>query len=300
MDGTTFIYALTEPITNEVRYIGKSNNPRRRYSTHTTSHHYQVHKSHWIKKLQSQGMKPTLIILEEVPVSDWQERERYWIRYYREHGANLINETEGGGGMTTLTPEHIENMRIANTGKKRTPEQRQRIAEAAQERSLNPEWREKMSEVAKGRKHTPETIAKLSEIKRAQAQTPEGMARLEAMRNKSPSTQSPETGAKKSKAMREKYEAGWDIGEEARAKISKAKKGIPRTPETIAKMSAANMGKKRGPMSEEQKAKLSAAAKGKPKPWLSASQKGKPTNRPRCPICKRFLRSDDSCSRCSS
>ena len=46
--------------------------------------------------------------------------------------------------------------------------------------------------------------------------------------------------------------------EETRAKISAAKKGVPKSEETKAKMSAANMGKVH---SDETKAKMSAAGK---------------------------------------
>lgn len=302
MDETTFIYALADPTTGEVRYVGKSNNPRRRYSSHTTSFRYQVHKTNWIKKLREQELKPTLLVLEEVPLSLWQERERFWIAYYREHGANLINETEGGGGFTTLTPEHREKVRIAMTGRIFTPEHRANLAKAqrefAQDAEREAQRRAKIAAARTGRKASPETRAKQSAQKKAYNQTPEGVAHLEAMRSKTPRTQSPESRKKRSEAMLAKYESGWDIGEESRAKISKAKKGIPRSPEVIAKISAAQTGKKRGPMSEEHKAKISAATRGKIKPKRGDSHRGKPNTAPRCPKCQRFLKGGVFCSRC--
>ena len=37
MQQTTFIYTLTDPITNEVRYVGKANNLQARYIEHMNS-----------------------------------------------------------------------------------------------------------------------------------------------------------------------------------------------------------------------------------------------------------------------
>lgn len=288
MQTTTFIYALIDPITEEVRYIGKSNNPRKRYINHTTSHHFQVHKSNWIKKLQSQGMQPILLILEEVPISNWQERERYWISYYREHGCNLINRTDGGDGLTKLSPEHRAKIGLAGKGKKRSPKTKERCKTAAQNRSASPEWRAKLSESAKKRPPmSPETRAKIAATKKAQAATPEGRANIAKMQKARPSKQSPEILAKKSETMKAKYEAGWDIGEEGRTKISVAKKGVPRSPEVIAKMSAGRKGKGTGPHSPEHLAKISAARKGKPQP------------RQRCEKCHRFSKSP-LCDKCRS
>jgi len=58
---------------------------------------------------------------------------------------------------------------------------------------------------------------------------------------------------------------GWTPSEDARARMSAAHKGKPKSAETRAKMSAASKGR---PKSEEHKSKLSAAGKGKSyHPW---------------------------------
>lgn len=105
MSETTFIYALTCPDTGEVRYIGKANNPQLRLKSHLSrddnKRTKRSYKSNWIKSLIEVGKYPSMIILEEITLSDWKESEKRWIAYYRLNGANLTNITDGGqGGFT--------------------------------------------------------------------------------------------------------------------------------------------------------------------------------------------------------
>ena len=53
MNMTTKIYTLTDPITNQVRYVGKSNNPLKRYYKHLNESlkSTKTHKNNWINKL---------------------------------------------------------------------------------------------------------------------------------------------------------------------------------------------------------------------------------------------------------
>ena len=105
MNNTTFIYALTCPDTGEVRYIGKANNPQLRLKSHISRDNNKrserSHKSNWIKSLMESGKYPSMIILEEVALSNWIEAEKKWIAHYRLNGAKLTNITDGGqGGFT--------------------------------------------------------------------------------------------------------------------------------------------------------------------------------------------------------
>jgi hypothetical protein len=85
-----FIYALADPFTQEVCYVGRSDNPQRRLIEHlkdTTN----PDKAEWIRSLHEQGNEPTLIILEEVAGEDAPAREYYWTVYYWEQGSKLKN-----------------------------------------------------------------------------------------------------------------------------------------------------------------------------------------------------------------
>lgn len=96
---TTFIYILKCPKTGNVRYVGKSNDPKRRYYAHIrTDKTASCHKINWIQKLLKEGFKPELEILEEVSEEDWKERERFYISKYREL-YDLTNCKDGGEGL---------------------------------------------------------------------------------------------------------------------------------------------------------------------------------------------------------
>lgn len=98
---TTFIYTLNDPITYEVRYVGKSNMPKRRYYAHMRADKTaSSHKINWVQSLVKEGLKPDLFIVKEVPISEWKEWERYFIKYFKKIGNNVINHTKGGDGLT--------------------------------------------------------------------------------------------------------------------------------------------------------------------------------------------------------
>jgi hypothetical protein len=86
-----FIYALTDPVTDEVRYVGITDNAHTRYMQHcndTRDNHSD--KAVWIKSLKDRLLLPGLKILE-IAEFDVLQREKYWIKYYADQGANLTN-----------------------------------------------------------------------------------------------------------------------------------------------------------------------------------------------------------------
>ncbi len=95
---TTYIYILKDPTTCEVRYVGKSNNPKRRLMAHMRKNKdLGTHKRNWINSLNS---KPILEIIKEVPKKEWQEHEKFYIEYYLSLGCKLVNWGDGGEGLT--------------------------------------------------------------------------------------------------------------------------------------------------------------------------------------------------------
>jgi hypothetical protein len=96
---TTFIYSLSDPDTNEVRYIGKANNLKYRLWAHIHEAKHNLrnhHKCNWINTLLKKDKKPIIEIIEEVSIDDWQASEIYWISQFIAWGFNLINKTKGG------------------------------------------------------------------------------------------------------------------------------------------------------------------------------------------------------------
>ncbi len=96
-----YIYALIDPRNNQVRYIGKANNPEDRYKNHYNSaRDKNTHKRNWINNVRKDGLRPELLILDEVSIDNWQYWECFYISLYKTYGFNLVNYTNGGDGVT--------------------------------------------------------------------------------------------------------------------------------------------------------------------------------------------------------
>lgn len=94
------IYSLSNPITNEIFYIGRT---KARLSARLSSHYYcsrhnSTPRDIYIASLIKHGLKPIIKVIEDVEEVIWREKEKYWIAYYRNINPNLTNLAEGGEG----------------------------------------------------------------------------------------------------------------------------------------------------------------------------------------------------------
>jgi hypothetical protein len=96
LNKTTYIYSLEYPMGN-IRYIGKSDNPRERLKNHIkeAKRRNKNHKDNWFNSLKE---PPILNIIEKTTYLEWQQREIYWIKYFKNKGLDLVNGTDGGEG----------------------------------------------------------------------------------------------------------------------------------------------------------------------------------------------------------
>lgn len=112
----SIIYALQDPRTKEYRYIGKTDtNIRRRLSGHLKQARdgSNFHVYNWLRGLISEGLIPTVDIIDEVPKNEWEQWERFYIAFFRIIGCNLTNMTSGGDCGADVsgrkqTAEHIK------------------------------------------------------------------------------------------------------------------------------------------------------------------------------------------------
>jgi len=74
---TRTIYGLVDPRNNEIRYIGKAWLIKYRLWQHIKCHDSNLIKREWIKELKREKKNPLLMIIEEVPVWNSMERERW-------------------------------------------------------------------------------------------------------------------------------------------------------------------------------------------------------------------------------
>lgn len=92
------IYTLTNPITEEIFYVGQtSQNLETRLSGHCLESESNKPKVEYIQNLIKQGYKPKIDVIETIQGTCYidkvllNERERYWIKYYKTVGCNLLN-----------------------------------------------------------------------------------------------------------------------------------------------------------------------------------------------------------------
>jgi hypothetical protein len=95
------IYALQDPITESIRYIGKAKNPAERFKKHLIESrsgrrsHYPVYQ--WMNKLSREGLLPKLIVLASSISMEWEILETEMISQHRQElGRTLLNVADGG------------------------------------------------------------------------------------------------------------------------------------------------------------------------------------------------------------
>ena len=90
------IYALINPMTGEIRYIGKTTQRSDiRLAQHLESP-TNANMRKWIENLRAVGTTPKIRLITCCPVAEWQHHESRWIRWARELGARLLNVDPGG------------------------------------------------------------------------------------------------------------------------------------------------------------------------------------------------------------
>ena len=115
-----YIFCLKNPITNEIKYIGKTTNLKRRLSQHIQDAKLKKVKRkviNWINSLLNKKLKPKIEIVEICTKQNWQDREIYWIKYYRDK-YDLCNHHDGGLGCLGRKLADLEKERIKEIGYK--------------------------------------------------------------------------------------------------------------------------------------------------------------------------------------
>jgi DNA-binding NarL/FixJ family response regulator len=137
------IYKLIDPRNNQIRYIGKTHESlSSRLSKHISyslRNHRKTHKENWILLLLGLGFRPIIETIEETTISEWEEREKFWISFYNKNNCELTNLTEGG------LPAFFKN-------KKHTTESKNKISQAGRGRTQTDFQKQRASECNKGPK----------------------------------------------------------------------------------------------------------------------------------------------------
>lgn len=87
-----YVYALCEPETRVLRYIGRSKNPSRRLTDHIQEiKRYDNRKTRWLKQLLENYQIPEIIILEETNKTECAFWEEYYVDLFRSWNFDLFN-----------------------------------------------------------------------------------------------------------------------------------------------------------------------------------------------------------------
>lgn len=121
---TTFIYSLSDPRDDQVRYIGKSNNPGQRFAGHVNASPASS-RGKWIAEIKAMGLLPVMTILEEATADNWSEKEQYWIKRMKAAGYNLLNIQTGDSYNQSLRRTQLPTPGVARFNCKRLRELRE-------------------------------------------------------------------------------------------------------------------------------------------------------------------------------
>jgi hypothetical protein len=93
-----YIYLLRDPRDKSVSYVGRTKNPKRRYSSHLNDKcegSYVRSRWDWISELRTMNLRPLMEIVEtlDAPVAEElvSEREFRWMFHVFQQGASLTN-----------------------------------------------------------------------------------------------------------------------------------------------------------------------------------------------------------------
>jgi hypothetical protein len=247
-----YIYILRHPETRQIHYVGKTNCLGARRKGHEQAGGRPMRVREWVKSLREAGMRPTIEAIETVsPASDWQNRERYWIAYYKALGCDLLNVSAGGG---------------ANSRHSFSAEMREKMRQRFKGRRIPPEQRAQISKSLTGKKQSPETAAKrratINANRAAKGLPPWNFGRDEATRNKRAREAYRERATKHGTLVMGSPE--W----KDKIRQSLLKRNATLTPEQRRKLvahmhdpSKPRIAKKRGPLSEEHKQQIRESVK---------------------------------------
>lgn len=174
-----YIYALLDPRSTEIRYIGQTTrDPERRLTSHLWEAKNSRQSSYLFNWLNSLKVRPLLVIIERVSPSRWEARERYWIKLWKNEGHRLVNTTVGGGGFNPETRNRLSNAALGHPVKEET---RRKISKAHKGKSFSRAHRAKLSRSHIGKTRGPrseETKLKIGKANKGRKLGPMSPQRL--------------------------------------------------------------------------------------------------------------------------
>ena len=165
----TFIYTLRREDSVDIKYIGKTIRPKRRFIEHVSDSNLAFktnnHLKNWILKAKKEKCNILMEIIEEVSGNGCIE-EMYWIEQFKNWEFKLVNITNGGDGFNKKhSIESKQKMSNVKKGKIVSNYTKLLMSESRKGFKFSEESKNKMSESKKQSKYLINHIIKLSEMK---------------------------------------------------------------------------------------------------------------------------------------
>ena len=98
-----YIYYLADPRNGEVKYVGRTVNLKSRLKNHLNkAKNKGTRRVNWITSLRSEGVKPSLIVVDKVPLGEGRFWEKFWISQFLVWGFDLLNYLGGKDGLSLV------------------------------------------------------------------------------------------------------------------------------------------------------------------------------------------------------
>lgn len=179
MDQPIYIYTLSEPNTGRVRYVGKTNDMKQRFSDHYSESvaKRSNKRDKWVKSLKAKGLFPIMEVLETVAEDEWEDAEKFWIQNLKFLGCDLLNSNGGGHGGISPSPEVRQKIGAARVGWKHSPETKARIAASCKAR-MTDEEKERLRIKCSGWHQSNATKKAISDAKKGKPRSEEVRLKL--------------------------------------------------------------------------------------------------------------------------
>ena len=166
-----YIYTLSDPITNVVKYVGKSINPKDRFRCHIKDAKLKRRNNlscNWIKSLLKKGLEPNMDIIDEIE-GEWEWLEIYWISQFKTWGFKLKNLTNGGDYNPMSNP--VSRKKLSDKLKNVPKSQKHKDSISQSKLGISIHTEEQKMKYSKmnggvnnpmfGKKHKPDTLKKM-------------------------------------------------------------------------------------------------------------------------------------------
>jgi len=236
------IYVLIHPITREIRYTGGTVQPiKNRLRIHIYDSNIvkcKHHCSRWIKSLLNQGLKPEIVVIQELDFEYFHLIEMMWIAWFRKYGIRLTNSTVGGEGILGYKCSDESRQKRRNRRHSDATKIKQSLAQKGVPKSE--EHKKNLSIALTGKTHTPAQIEANRLRNLGRKQTPESIAKTIATKKANGTNRHSQETKDKLRLLN----LGKVHSEESKEKNRVASTGRKHTPETIEKLRQINLGKK--------------------------------------------------------